>query len=270
MAKRENDLLAEIERDALDESKSVAAALRKCLVLGGHAGSTALREWATRELKGYPSREDELPDYRRIRAPLLLDGLNGNYKVTAQSISVLDLPKIAHDVVEDEVPLSYGIGEIEALIRQADTRGGFLELGPPGGAELARLMTHEIGDPSRYVERLYWSVSAASLRGVVDAVRTSLIELVAELRAGMAPGEHAPSPELAEQALQVAVHGNKNRITLSSAIADHGGTATAMPTSGEGDEPGFWTTSRRIGALVVGLAAIVTAVAAVLGLHPKL
>jgi hypothetical protein len=40
--------------------------------------------------------------------------------------------------------------------------------------------------------------------------------------------------------------------------------------NGEPEQPGFWTTPRRIGAAIVGLAAIVTAVAAILALHPKL
>ena len=48
MARRNSDLLAEIERDVLDESKSVAAALRNCLALGGHARSAELRDWAER------------------------------------------------------------------------------------------------------------------------------------------------------------------------------------------------------------------------------
>ena len=198
-----------------------------------------------------------------------MDGLNGNAIIRGESISVIDLPEIARDAITDEVPLTHGIGEIDALIRQADSRCGFLQMGPPGGAELARMMTHELGDPRRHVERVYWTVSAASLRGVVDAVRTALIELVAELQAGTAEGEQAPSAELAGQALQVAVHGSKHRITITNATASGGGTAVTAPQNGEPQEHGFWTTSRRIWAAVGVLATIVGAVAAVLALHPK-
>jgi hypothetical protein len=83
----------------------------------------------------------------------------------------------------------------------------------------------------------------------------------------MAEGEEIPSPELTDQAVRVAVHGSKNRITLSTAQAREGGTATVAPQ--EPDKRGFWTTSRRIGALVVGLATIAGAVAAILALHPE-
>src|SRR5277367_3488176 len=66
MARRDSHLLAEVERDVLDESRPVATALRKCLALGGQAKSAELREWASRELHGYPD-EAPLPEYRKIR-----------------------------------------------------------------------------------------------------------------------------------------------------------------------------------------------------------
>ena len=76
MAKREQRRLEEIERDLLDDSKSLATALRKAVTLGGELKSVPLREWASRELRGYEDGQDgkELPDYRRVSAPLLIDG----------------------------------------------------------------------------------------------------------------------------------------------------------------------------------------------------
>jgi hypothetical protein len=265
MAKRDDDLLAQIERDVLDESRPVAAALRKCLTLGGRVHSADLREWAARELHGYRGAEESLPDYRRITAPLMMDGFEPGAMFRGKQVSVIDLPKEARDVIGDEVTLTAGVGEIEAWVQRAEARGGSLELGPPAAAELALMMTHEIG---RYrVERVYWSVSVAVLRGVVDAIRTVLTELVAEMRAGTPGGDEVPPPEVAAQAVQFAVYGKGHRITI--ATAGEGGTATATSGNGELEKPGFWTTSRRIGAAIVGLAAIVTAVAAILALHPK-
>jgi len=261
MARRADDLLAKIERDVLDESKPLTSALHKCVLLGGRAGSVDLRDWATRELRGYHSSEDSLPDYRHIRAPVLMDGLAGNFQFRRKAVTFLDLPEETRDVVTDEVPLTFGIGKIEDLSRQAESRGGFIPLGPPGATELALWMTHE--SQGRYqVERVYWSVSVADLRSVADAVRTALVELVAEMRAGTAADQMAPSPEVASQAVQLAVYGKGHRITV--AAAGDGGTAIATSRDGELEQRGFWTTSRRIGAAIVGLAAIVSAVAAVL------
>ena len=83
-----------------------------------------------------------------------------------RQVSVIDLPREARDVVRDELPLVFGAGKIEALIRQAEERGGSIDLGPPAAAELALMMTHEVG---RYqVERVYWSAGTGVLCGVVE------------------------------------------------------------------------------------------------------
>ena len=262
MARRNSDLLAEIERDVLDESKSVAAALRKCLALGGLAKSAELRDWAARELRGYPD-EAPLPDYRKIRTPLLMDGFTGGGIFRGRQVSVIDLPEEARGVVGDELPLTFGAGKIEALIRQAEDRGEPIELGPPAAAELALMMTHEVG---RYqVERVYWSAGTGVLCGVIDAIRTTLTELVAEIRAGTAGEDGAPSPEVVGQAVQFAVYGKGNRVTF--AAAGPGGTAITIAGSEEPEESRFWTWPR-VGAVIVGLATIAGAVAAILALHP--
>lgn len=102
---------------------------------------------------------------------------------------------------------------------------------------------------------------------MVDGVRTALTELVAEMRAGTGPGVQAPPAEVASQAVQIAVYGDKNRITLNAAVTGDGGTAIASHQVGEEAQSGFWT-ARHIGAIVVGVATVIGAVAAVLALHP--
>ena len=138
-----------------------------------------------RELHGYPD-EAPLPDYRKIRTPLLMDGFTGAGIFRGRQTSVIDLPEETRGVVGDELPVTFGAGKIEALIRQAEARGGTIDLGPAAAAELALMTTHEIG---RYqVERVYWSAGTGVLCGVIDAIRTTLTELVAEIRAGGRPG----------------------------------------------------------------------------------
>jgi hypothetical protein len=265
MARHPADPLAELSRDAADESKPIKRVLWKILQLGSDAHSAELRAWASRELHGYKDAEDALPDYRHVRSPLLVDLLTPTGQFRGRQVSSLDLPADIRDEIGDEVSLTYGIGKIESLIARADVRGDPVQLGPPRAADLAVIIGHQIGNVE--VMRVYWSVSVSDLRNVVDEVRTALIELVAEIRAGLPAGEHTPSRELAEQALQVAVYGDKNRVTVVQASAGDAGTATASLTPSS-EEPGFWTTSRRIGAVITGLAIIVTAVAAILALHP--
>ena len=44
------------------------------------------------------------------------------------------------------------------------------------------------GEWRGHIERMYWGVSPAALEGVVDQVRTALINLVAEITAHMPEG----------------------------------------------------------------------------------
>ncbi|MFB6840198.1 hypothetical protein [Streptomyces sp. NPDC056361] len=44
--------------------------MRLVLVMGGHASAEPLKQWALRELQGYMDVPDEVPDYRRIYAPI--------------------------------------------------------------------------------------------------------------------------------------------------------------------------------------------------------
>jgi hypothetical protein len=219
----DHSLLGAIEQDVLDDATSLASALRKCVVLGGQAGSAALRDWATRELRGYAGG-DELPSYRQVGAVILIDAVNPRVRVTGQRISPNQLPDVVRKYVGEEVELRSGVGEIEALILQTETSSHkAVHLSLPGGADVARLMNHEIGDPYQQITSVYWSVNTASLRGVIDQVRTTLAELVAELRAGMPAGQELPSPDLATQAVNIAVHGSGARVTVMTkqAKGDH-------------------------------------------------
>jgi hypothetical protein len=83
MSRRESNLIGEIERGALDSSVSLADTLRKCVALGGQTRSTELRDWASRELNGYKP-QDELPEWRKVTAPLQIDGIKGNFTLRAK------------------------------------------------------------------------------------------------------------------------------------------------------------------------------------------
>jgi hypothetical protein len=168
-----------------------------------------------------------------------------------RQVSIIDLPQEARGVVGDELPLTFGAAKIEALARQAEESGKPVEMGPPGGAELALMMTSEVG---RYrVERVYWAVGAGVLRGTVESIRTALVELVTEIRAAMPAEDAAPTPEAIGQAVQLAVSGKRNRVTFAAAGA--GGTATATSGGGTAEERRFWTWPR-VGMFIVGLATL--------------
>ncbi len=147
MRRGAKSLLARIEEAALSSDASLADALRMCVALGGRAGSRDLREWAARELRGYHGQPD-VPEYRRVRAPICIDGVKGNAFVseaiiTGQRISPANLPEVVAKDISEEVEIRQPISEIDDLSRQSEA----VRLSLPMGADIARLMNHEASDP---------------------------------------------------------------------------------------------------------------------------
>lgn len=205
-------LLDKIESEALDGD--VVKALRLCIKLGGYSRSSELREWASLELQGYGA-EDDLPGYRRINAPLCLDGLTPMGMFKGQQISTFDLPDFARDTISQNVDLPHSIPELRGMVRSAEQTGQPVRLGPPRGAELVTWM-NQSGHFSANINALYWQVSGVSLNGVIERVRTDLIGLASEMRSGMESGQDLPSSDLASNALNVVVKGSRNRLTVKN------------------------------------------------------
>lgn len=262
---RRTNLLDEIETSALDQNADLPSVLRKCIALGGATGSESLRKWAALELKGYGSG-DELPDYRLGAAPLLIDGVAGYNQIKGQQLPYNAIPEVARDKITTDIEFRQPIAELIQLA----ARNEEVRLMPHGASELVALMNYQIQEketqnypgtyePTRIVERLYWSVSSTALVRVVDVVRTNLVQLVAEMRAEMPSGTDVPSTEVAEQAVNIAIHGGKrNRVVVSQG----GETANASneSTAASKDE----SSGRRVGWWIVGAATVVGAAAAVL------
>lgn len=263
MRSRDNNLLAQIEAAALDEEHSVAGALRKCVALGGQAGSTELRDWASKELRGYHG-DDELPEYRIVAAPIHIDGATPAAHIKGQPIAPSSLPDFVQEKIREEFEFRSGIGELEELVRSSERSGEPVKLQLPMGADIARIMSQESAASGQTILTVYWSISPVSVRGVIDQVRTSLVQLVAELKAGMPDDQDIPSSEAATQAVHVAVTGKRSRVNVTAAQASNGGQANVTANEPAPPESGFWTRSRRIGAFLAGTATVIVAVIAVI------
>lgn len=249
-------LLTEIERDLLD-GRPVADVLRKLIVLGGRAGSSELRDWASRELRGYEDLPS-LPEYRQIPAPIQMDAIVGNAVIKGQTISPSGLPEVAREHITNKVPFFKGIGEIEAMA-EVGRSGTPLHLSVPGEQELARLIDNASGNPFQHINNIYWTVTSAALDGLVDQVKTRLAELLAELRAVTPASADLPTAAQATNAVNIVIRGQGNRIQIAQAEGEAISSAKATAIDQTADGP-FWTLGRRIGALVVGLATVAAAV----------
>ena len=245
--------LDRLEDDVLNESRPLAPILRQVIALGGHAHSEPLRTWALRELQGYEGTDVPIPDYRRISAPLVMDGFTGRFQFWEQPVSMFDLPDFARESLGDVLRLGQGVGQIESLI--ARQPGQTVQLAPALAAEVAVFMSQ---NASRQVLRLYWAVHPSAMEGVLDQVRTRLVQLVGELRAAMPHGQQDPTPDQVAQALQniSIVTGDNSSVTVTApvAVAHRRGSARA-------EIGGTAQHFRRISVVWSVLAALVAAAA---------
>lgn len=246
--------MRQIERDLLDE-KPLDTLLRKLILLGGNAGSPELRTWASMELRGY-ARVDELPAYRKINAPLQIDGTVPGGIVRHETIGSMDIPDFAREDISEVVPLRMGVSEIHSMVNQHRS-DRIVKLQPPGGPDLVTYI-NGTRTMNGHITSLYWSVSTIALEGVLDQIRTRLAELIAELRSGTPQGQALPTPAQAANAVNFVINGRGNRVSIAQAT--DGGSVTAP----ENDSPRFWTTARIVGAGIVGLATVVATVLALI------
>lgn len=247
-------LLDRIESEALDGD--VVKALRLCITLGGRSDSAELRDWALRELHGYGA-DCELPDYRRIGAPLCIDTISPTGIAKGLSISTFQLPEFVRNDITEELELRHPIPDLLDMVRAAERDGESVRLLPLGAAEVLLYM-NKSGEYSPHIERLYWQVAPTTLRGVVERVRTDVVGLVGEMRSGMIRGEDLPSPDVANQAINVVVKGKGNRVKLKN-----------VSQKSEGSSPKESTGHRRL-KVIASLAGIVAAIATVVILSLQL
>ncbi len=263
-----SSLLEQIELGALDSKVALADVLRKCIALGGRADSTALRDWAKQELEGFPD-SDSLPDYRTVPAIIAIDGVTLHAVVSQQQISPSVLPDFAQESIEEAAPIYWGVGQIEAMIKDAD--GGAVKITLPRASDLILYINAQDDQYNgQSITALYWVLTASALEGLLDRVRTILVGLVAELRASGTLGKNdVPSPDAANQAVNVIVHGAKRSpitINTSSVSGDHntttdvsgsGNTASHAASDAPSNDLSAWDRLRKPGSLLVGLATIV-------------
>lgn len=234
--------------------------LQKCVVLGSRANSEKLSDWARKELRGYTPSDGDLPEYRRVRALIALDAALGfGGQVKNQQISSWDLPEFARDTITEEVRLYDGIGDLEQL---AESVEDYLKFALPGSGDLIKYMNAQMNDPYRAITRLYWVVSRSAIRGVVEQVRTSLAELVGELRALMPDDVKDPSKDAADQAVMFVVSGKRNRVTVVSSQSSSGVESRAEARGAEPESETWWQRWRKRG-LIIGAATVISGVAAV-------
>ncbi|MGH3274608.1 MAG: hypothetical protein ACRDNZ_09880 [Streptosporangiaceae bacterium] len=221
MAHKRSGLLAQIEADVVDNMVLVSSLLQKCIVLGGQAGSEKMRDWARRELNGYADA-DTVPDYRHVPAAVVAVITNqAGYNAMTQRIDDSVFPRQIRDMIREKTDLEDavlgdGIGVLEAMASQPTEEHRLI---PHWSSFIADTMNQLNKSPTSRVAEVYWSVSSASIRGILVRIRTALAELVAELIALTPHDQEVPGQAAADQAVQFVITGDRPTIHYSNSHA---------------------------------------------------
>lgn len=224
--------LDQIESEVLDGDLSKA--LRLCVSFGSQVGSDDLRTWATKELLGY-NNGDTLPEFRRVVAPVAIDGVRDGLPVWEQHIDLMALPKGLDRANFERAPVGQGVDELEETVR-ALTGGKFTKVLVPGGPKIAGWIMDGSQHLDQQITKVYWAVERTAFVGVLGGIRTVLIQLLAEVRARTSSDE--PGAKSVDAAVQVAVTGNGNYVNVQTSGRDSS-TSLNAPAPG-----GFWTRLR--------------------------
>jgi hypothetical protein len=259
VAKTDQPLLAQIGRDALDDRVPLTTTLRLCIALGAQARNDDLRDWASKELGGY--RDGDVPEYRTIQVPLVIDGVTTTHQIRGQQISSMDLPEFARDVITEELPLAHGVGDLQALVRNAKAAGQTaVKMAHPCAAELVKLWNYQQQrSGGGTIMAFYWDVSIGRVEGVLEHIRTTLVRLVAEMRATMPDEASEPSPEQAASAVNYVLKGGKrSTFNVNTAVANNGASASITTPPPAPQKEGGWTKTIAIWTVIIAIIAGVT------------
>lgn len=230
MAHKKNGLLAQIETGVTDVAVPLSTLLQKCIVLGGQAGSEKMRDWARRELGGYDG-DDILPGYRHVTAAVMVVITNeSGYNPITQRVTDSLFPREIREMIREkldleDVPFGSSIGVLEDL---AGTSKEEHRLIPPWSEFVVDTLNQFNKPPNSRAAEIYWSVSGASIRGVLIGIRTALAELVAELIALTPQDQDGPDRQAADQATHFVITGDRTTVHLGS--SQLGGTVNHSPS----------------------------------------
>lgn len=191
-------VLQSLRTRVLDETEPLAGLLRKCLILGADTGSDALRDWARLELNGY-GNDDDVPSYRRLPNPTITyDSTSGNTWMTNRTIDALQLPAEAREHMPDHLACTQPIEELEELAKRkaVSVRAGHLSY--------SEMVWNSKLGPFQQVMNLRYSMTGSVFTGLVGQVRTKLVDIVADLTAGV-PLTELPPPARVDEVMRERV-----------------------------------------------------------------
>lgn len=197
-------VMENLRRRVIDESEPLSGLLRTCLLLGAQTGSDALRGWAAAELHGY-NPQDDVPKYRQLQLGLVVDGWIGAMPRTGYPVEFWCLQAENQEHLL-RMPFQQSVDELEQM---ASSIGSLVYLhdGLLYAAKRAQ------GLPFTRIEKAYSQFSAAAVAGILGRIRTTLVEMVADMTRDI-PFDALPTQNQVDSAVQVNVHGSQDQYAV--------------------------------------------------------
>ena len=158
-----DSIVLELQREALDRKCSVSDLLRRAMVVAQKLKLTEFEKWIGNELEGYNGAASEVPAYRRVLGQVKV---NNPYRGW--------MPMTFEDPEEAELLSSrlcgQSVAELEHLLSGKKTSSALLMSFPP---DLERDLMKSMNPVAL---KPFLQVSASSVFGILDAVRTSVLK----------------------------------------------------------------------------------------------
>ena len=174
------ELLDRIEEAAINGD--VVEALLLCQKLGGDANSAELREWAERELEGYPQGEPP-PEYRRVPGQFLASGAAPMTRLSAVPIPLEALPEPERSVYDKGIPVVNSISEIAERATQSRV------VVRPSNVVRILNAVNASNEALTMFDDIYIRTTGPAFGTVVTVVRSRIVKLVAQLRVSLSAGQ---------------------------------------------------------------------------------
>jgi hypothetical protein len=172
-----NSIVLELQRDALDSTRSTTDLLRKALVVARKLALGQFQTWINLELNGYPKYE-EIPEYRNLQGQVR--GWNPFHGWQPAIINDADV-----EVLVNHRKIGQPMSELENLANRQASGNGTLQVPFTGKHReiLCRMFDEDETEFSLFV-------SGSAVVGIIDSVRNTVLNWCLQLEQDGVMGEN--------------------------------------------------------------------------------
>jgi len=171
------NLLREIQNEAVDGDSDLPSLLRKCRILAQRLGNESLKNWVVSELDGYPPGAD-LPDYRIYNRPVIIGHYLGPM---GSSLSNVQIPESAIDEQfrEGVLPVRFYQSVSELEVQSGASENGSIQIAMP--PEYAGIIRYQSVAAHLQLAQFFKVIHVSVVEGILDTVRNRILNFTLEL-----------------------------------------------------------------------------------------